>query len=176
MNLHNDKEAFKELVTAASVDLKTPANIIEKDYYVTLTLKELACRIKDMVFKGGTSLTKCYQILDRFSEDIDISYDASAGIPGESRKRQLKKAVTAAMETLDFPITNLSQTRSRRNYNCYRAEYPSIYGPATTLQSELIIETYVALLPFPTTVKIADNYIYRFLCPVSYTHLTLPTT
>ena len=71
MNLHHDKDAFEELVTAASVELKIPAPIIEKDYYVTLALKELTAHIKDMVFKGGTSLTKCYQILDRFSEDIE---------------------------------------------------------------------------------------------------------
>ena len=44
-----------------------------------------------MVFKGGTSLTKCYQILDHLSEDIDISYAASEDVPGESRKRQLKR-------------------------------------------------------------------------------------
>ena len=163
MNLHSDKRAFKELVTATSIELKIPPNIVEKDYYVTLVLHELSSRIKGMVFKGGTSLTKCYQILDRFSEDIDISYDASDGPPGESRKRQLKKAITASMEALDFPITNLNHTRSRRNYNCYRAEYPTIYTPMLSLKPEIVIETYIALLPFPTTVRLADNYIYRFL-------------
>lgn len=163
MNLHNNKEALEELVTAASMELKIPANIIEKDYYVTLALKELTTQIKDMVFKGGTSLTKCYQILDRFSEDIDISFDASVGIPGESRKRQLKKSIITAMNTLNLPITNLAQTRSRRSYNCYHVAYPTIYSPISTLKPELLIETYIALLPFPTTVKMADNYIYRFL-------------
>lgn len=89
MNLHLDPEAFAELVTAAANELRIPPGIIEKDYYVTLVFRELSRRIKGIVFKGGTSLTKCYQILDRFSEDIDISYNASDGIPGESRKRQL---------------------------------------------------------------------------------------
>ena len=103
MNLHHDKDAFEELVTATSVELKIPTAIIEKDYYITLALKELTAHIKGMVFKGGTSLTKCYQLLDRFSEDIDISYNASVGTPGESRKRQLKKAVTETMEALGFP-------------------------------------------------------------------------
>jgi len=171
MNLHHDKDAFEELVTAASVELKIPAPIIEKDYYVTLALKELTAHIKDMVFKGGTSLTKCYQLLDRFSEDIDISYDACAGTPGESRKRQLKKAVTETMGTLGFPITNLDQTRSRRSYNCYHAEYSSMYVPTAALKSELIIETYVALLPFPTVIRMADNYIYRFLSQSGLTHI-----
>ena len=70
MNLHQDKEAFAELIVGAANELVIPTNVIEKDYYVTITLKALAKKIKDLVFKGGTSLTKCYQILDRFSEDI----------------------------------------------------------------------------------------------------------
>ncbi len=116
-----------------------------------------------MVFKGGTSLTKCYQILDRFSEDIDISYAASEGIPGESRKRQLKKAVVSSIESIGFSVANLEETRSRRSYNCYRASYSSIYSPLLELKPELVIETYIALLPFPTVNRMADNYIYRFL-------------
>ena len=171
MNLHQDKDAFEELVTATSLELHIPPNIVEKDYYVTLALRELSANIKGMVFKGGTSLTKCYQLLDRFSEDIDISYAASEGIPGESRKRQLKKAIVTSMDTLNLPITNLEQTRSRRNYNCYHAAYPSIYAPVLEIKTELVIETYIALLPFPTTVRMTDNYIYRFLRQSDQIHL-----
>lgn len=163
MNLHHDKEAFSELIAAASNELHIPPGIIEKDYYVTLVLRELASRVKGMVFKGGTSLTKCYQVLDRFSEDIDISYAASEGIPGESRKRQLKKAVVSSIEALGFSVANLEETRSRCSYNCYKSGYPSIYSPLLGLKPELVIETYIALLPFPTVNRTADNYIYRFL-------------
>ena len=163
MNLHLDHEAFAELITAAANELRIPPGIIEKDYYVTLALRELAARIPGMVFKGGTSLTKCYQILERFSEDIDISYAASEGIPGESRKRQLKKAIVSSMDALQFPILNLDATRSRRSYNCYRASYSSLYSPILELKPELVIETYIALLPFPTVTRTADNYIHRFL-------------
>lgn len=116
-----------------------------------------------MVFKGGTSLTKCYQLLDRFSEDIDLSYTAESGVPGDSRKRQLKKAVLSTMNEIDLDITNLDETRSRRNYNCYRAAYSSMYGQSNILKPELVVETYVALLPFPTARRMVDNYIYRFL-------------
>ena len=119
--------------------------------------------MENMVFKGGTSLTKCYQLLDRFSEDIDISYTAESGTPGDARKRQLKKAVITTMEEFGFPITNLEMTRSRRHYNCYRAAYPSMYVQSNILKPELVVETYVALLPFPTTKRMVDNYIYRFL-------------
>lgn len=163
MNLHHDHEAFSELIAAASNELRIPPGIIEKDYYVTFALKELASRVKGMVFKGGTSLTKCYQILDRFSEDIDISYAAAEGVPGESRKRQLKKAVVSSVEAIGLSVTNLEETRSRRSYNCYKAGYSSIYSPLLELKPELIIETYIALLSFPTIKRMTDNYIYRFL-------------
>ena len=106
--------------------------------------------------------------MDRFSEDIDISYTAESGIPGEARKKHLKRAVVDTMEELNLPIINIDETRSRRQYNCYRAEYTSIYGLITILKPELVVETYVALLPFPTTKRLVDNYIYRF-CKISLT-------
>ena len=70
------------------------------------------------------------------------------------------------MEEYDFPITNLETTRSRRSYNCYRANYPSMYEQSNVLKPELVVETYVAMLPFPTTKRMVDNYIYRFLCKI----------
>ena len=93
MNLHHDRDAFEELIIGAANELRIPTNIIEKDYYVTIALKSLLEKLDDMVFKGGTSLTKCYQLLDRFSEDIDLSYTAESGTPGEARKRKLSKLI-----------------------------------------------------------------------------------
>ena len=50
--------------------------IVEKDYYVTMILRELTERQGFVVFKGGTSLSKCYKVIKRFSEDIDITIDS----------------------------------------------------------------------------------------------------
>ena len=102
MNLHHDKEAFEELIIGAVNELAIPTNVIEKDYYVTIILKALSEKLEDLVFKGGTSLTKCYQLLDRFSEDIDLSYTAESGVPGDGRKKQLKKAVVSTMDEFGF--------------------------------------------------------------------------
>ena len=99
MNLHHDREAFEELIIGAANELMIPTNIVEKDYYVTMVLKSLAGKVEDMVFKGGTSLTKCYQLLERFSEDIDISYTAESGTPGEARKKQLEKAAAGKKQS-----------------------------------------------------------------------------
>lgn len=52
--------------------------IVEKDFRVCWILKRLFAEpaLKDhMVFKGGTSLSKVYRLIDRFSEDIDLILD-----------------------------------------------------------------------------------------------------
>ena len=74
MFLHKDRELFREAVFAASTALSLPVAVIEKDYYVTMLLHLLAQKAPDCVFKGGTSLSKCFQAIDRFSEDIDIAF------------------------------------------------------------------------------------------------------
>lgn len=88
MNLHEEKDTFRDLVTATAETLGIEATIVEKDYYVTAVLKELTSRIPDMVFKGGTSLSKCYRVIERFSEDIDISYTMESGKPEEENKKK----------------------------------------------------------------------------------------
>lgn len=73
MKLYNDREALNELIISASNELDISAQIIEKDYFVTLVLQKLVDKIPDLLFKGGTSLSKCHDIIKRFSEDIDIT-------------------------------------------------------------------------------------------------------
>ena len=50
MYLHNDKESFREIVDAASQSLNIPAAIVEKDYYVTLFLKQMLAVQPNLVF------------------------------------------------------------------------------------------------------------------------------
>ena len=70
MYLHKeDRELLHDIIVMVSEKSGIEENIIEKDYYVTLLLKELARRNSNVVFKGGTSLSKAYHVIDRFSED-----------------------------------------------------------------------------------------------------------
>lgn len=75
MYLHEDKELFREIIESASDLLHEDIAIIEKDYYVTMILKLLSEMTDNIVFKGGTSLSKGYHIINRFSEDIDVTFD-----------------------------------------------------------------------------------------------------
>ncbi len=74
----------QDLFEAAATATGLPPFVLEKDYYVTLTLKLLFERLKPyhtettptpFMFKGGTTLSKVYGCIDRMSEDIDLSLD-----------------------------------------------------------------------------------------------------
>jgi hypothetical protein len=60
-----------------------PAELLEKDIWVVWTLDTLfrASFGDALTFKGGTSLSKAYQAIDRFSEDVDLTYDIRALLP-----------------------------------------------------------------------------------------------
>ena len=58
MNLHDDREAFDELLIGAANELAIPTDIIQKDYYVTIALKKLSEKLEDMVFKGASCIIK----------------------------------------------------------------------------------------------------------------------
>lgn len=90
MNLHENPDVFEELILATASELRIPTSVVEKDYFLTIVLKLLTSRIENIVFKGGTSLTKGYQLLERFSEDIDLTFDANIGKPSESTKKKIK--------------------------------------------------------------------------------------
>ena len=74
MKLHENEEDFKNAILATSSALKIRDIFVEKDYWVTYILKELSksSHMSEVVFKGGTSLSKAYDLVHRFSEDVDL--------------------------------------------------------------------------------------------------------
>lgn len=103
MYLHEDKEKFKELIEQVSEETGKTVVVIEKDYYVTMILRLLSKELPNVVFKGGTSLSKGFKAINRFSEDIDITFDEHIG---EARRKKLKNNIIKGIsETLNMPIS-----------------------------------------------------------------------
>jgi Nucleotidyl transferase AbiEii toxin, Type IV TA system len=72
-SLLRDRKDFAEALQRAGRELGLDPGFIEKDYWVTQTLRSLSERYSaSIVFKGGSSLSKGYSIIERFSEDVDI--------------------------------------------------------------------------------------------------------
>lgn len=161
MFLHNDKELFKDIITETASSLGIDPSIIEKDYYVTVFLKEIVNIQPDIVFKGGTSLSKCYKLISRFSEDIDLNIQCETR-PTEGQRRRLKADIVSTIEKFGFALVNPDDVRSRRDFNKYIISYPTIFS-ATYLKQQLIVETAVFLRSYPCERLTATSFVYDFL-------------
>ncbi|WP_286756935.1 nucleotidyl transferase AbiEii/AbiGii toxin family protein [Roseivirga sp. UBA838] len=102
MKLHLNQTLFETSITVTSQDLGIPEIYIEKDYWVTLALKtifESDCKAYS-VFKGGTALSKCYKVIERFSEDIDLVVLREEAESGNSLTRKIKSIGAVVNEVL----------------------------------------------------------------------------
>ena len=74
MNLHKNRELFKDAIIATAQGQRIAEIYVEKDYWVTLVLQSIFSDEigASCVFKGGTALSKYNYLINRFSEDIDI--------------------------------------------------------------------------------------------------------
>ena len=162
MYLHKDKEMFKSVVEQTAEQSGRTAMVVEKDYYVTLILKLLAEQLERCVFKGGTSLSKGYHVINRFSEDIDITFKEHIG---ESRRKKLKNVVLKGIsEELEMPIANWDEIQSDRDYNAYFFSYTSVFELGDERLPQYIkLETALGSYAFPTQSVEIHNYIGDYL-------------
>ena len=155
--LHENREEFFDAVNLAAEKYNVLPTVVEKDYYVTMILRGLSSRLDYVVFKGGTSLSKCHKVIKRFSEDIDITIDRKLS---QGQMKKLKETIKAIAEELDLKIPNIDETRSRRSYNRYVLEYPSVLAePDDAIQTAVLMETSFAEISFPTVILPVHSYI-----------------
>lgn len=160
MYLHNDKELFGDIISLTAEKMGQAQDIIEKDYYVTIILKELSSCDYPICFKGGTSLSKAFGVIDRFSEDIDITFTEHLG---KNRRKNLKYDILKSIaDKLGFTIANWDSIESNKDYNHYDFAYSSIVdNPFLTTYVKL--ETALMSYAFPTEERMIRNYIYEAL-------------
>lgn len=148
------------LVAQTSERVGLPPQAVEKDWWVTMTLKALfesSCR-DFITFKGGTSLSKGWHVIERFSEDVDIAIDKSFwGIAGDNKSqrdriRKLSRAyigqdLVAEMRTLlaeygasDFELHVVPTQDSDADPTLVLLPYRSIYADIDYVESQIRIE------------------------------------
>ena len=155
--LHNDKETFSQAINLVTNKNAIRPDIFEKDYYVTMILRLLSERLPFIVFKGGTSLSKCHKAIKRFSEDIDITIDTTIS---QGQKKKVKEAIEEVNAMLGLSIPNIDKTRSRRDYNRYEIEYNPIDElDDVAVLPAVILETSYTAISFPVSELPVHNYI-----------------
>ena len=133
MKLHHNKELFVNYLRVTGQQMKIPAIYVEKDYWLTFALFTIFNNKigKDIVFKGGTALAKCYNMIERFSEDIDLVVLRREGETDNKLKSKLKE-ISMIVETLLPEVTIEGITHKmgmiRKTAHSYNKEFKDDYG------------------------------------------------
>lgn len=142
-------------------------SIIEKDYFVTEALRIIEREAGDkVIFKGGTSLSKGWNLIQRFSEDIDIFLDPASFDPPLGKKgidRELKKLrdIVGQHPGLTF-VDQESQTIGGFGRND-RFEYRQRFAGTGDIQNRVFIEVGTASGTQPTERVKLQSYVGQFL-------------
>lgn len=158
---HNNDEMFYDTVQRVANHFGMSYAAVEKDYFVTLLLHKICERNPDIVFKGGTSLSKCYKIINRFSEDIDLNLLGDKK-PTEAERKALKRDIVESVSEIGLNIENIGDTRSRRDFNQYVISYPSQFL-SNSIKKNIIVETAVFFRIYPIEKREASCYIQDYL-------------
>ena len=167
--LHHNRETFEQVILRVAEDKKIAPEIIEKDYYVTLFLKRINELQPNLIFKGGTSLSKCYKLINRFSEDIDLNIETETK-PTEGQRKNLKANIVSVIDEFGFTLSNPDKIHSRRDYNKYIIDYPTVFS-ADYLKEYLVVETAVYIKAYPCKEMPATSIIYDYLKENGYNNL-----
>ena len=116
MRLHENKNDFADLTEITAKWIGLPAAAVKRDYYIVMMLQKLGKSeyVDKCVFKGGTSLSKCYPgSISRFSEDIDLTYIPKEDLNAKQYDRQLKKVEMLLSD--GFRLEKIPGERNDRN-------------------------------------------------------------
>ena len=159
MHLHNDKEAFHDLSVLVAENIGIPVTAVKRDYYIVMMLQQLAgseyaCR---SVFKGGTSLSKCYPgSIMRFSEDIDLTY-----IPDDNTsKKQYNKALKGIEKVMSSGanIQKIPEERNDRNKSSF-----VWFDDEDKEETKVKLEIGSSIRPDPFEQRELKTYIQEYL-------------
>lgn len=164
MNLHLHKNDFAFLIRRAAEHSGISADIIEKDYYVTLMLEELAGK-QDTIkayFKGGTCLYKIYAPMQRFSEDIDLTVCVK-GISNSQAKKMLEHS-SKKFDSLSLDTEN-SANENHKGSITQMYQYDSCFDvPVDPLQRYEKVK--VEATSFTISEPTEKNWIHPLLVDV----------
>ncbi|MBL8827242.1 MAG: nucleotidyl transferase AbiEii/AbiGii toxin family protein [Planctomycetaceae bacterium] len=143
------------------------AGIIEKDYFVTEALRIITAVAGDkVIFKGGTSLSKGWNLIQRFSEDIDLFLDPLAFDPALGKKaidRELKglRDAVGGHPALTY-VAKESQTIGGFGRSD-RFSFLQRFGGPGEVVDRVLLEAGTASGREPTTIITLQSYLARFL-------------
>lgn len=157
------KEILEELILKINNRTNIRNDILEKDYYVCLVLKELSLKQHELqaYFKGGTAVYKILNHMNRFSEDIDLTVKVNDDESNTSNKTRLKKSA------LNYNINGLElmkdETIDKKGGITSFYKYDSLFSLNELFKSERIqIEATSFTVSEPISTYIIEPLIYKY--------------
>lgn len=165
MRLHENKGLFRQAVQFTAQQKGVPEIYIEKDYWVTFALNAIFNNEigEETVFKGGTALQKCYNLLQRFSEDIDLVVIRREGESDSKLKRKIKQISNVVGEFLpEVEISTVTQKKgmNRKTAHSYSKEFKGEYGQ---VRDVIIVEATWLGYHEPYTVTPISSFISEMM-------------
>lgn len=136
----------RNLVEQLAGELGISPGLIEKDWHVVRALGVLAAfDFSDAtpVFSGGTSLSKGWGLIKRFSEDIDFKVampQAASGAEGRNKRRAFRERVLDVLTANDFELVGESTSGNRSQYFAANLAYPSHFATGKGLRPHVRLE------------------------------------
>lgn len=166
MNLHENKQAFTEAITAASTALNIKRHFVEKDYWICRSLQLMARADIEhyAIFKGGTSLTKAYNIGCRFSEDIDVAIANAHLMSGNQVKTTIRRVAHGMTEGLTEVVKDTTSKGSHYHKAYYTYPTVSVIPTSSAVRAgELLLEINSFANPYPWEMRTVRCFITEFL-------------
>ena len=172
MRLHENKQLFADAINAASRPkneggLGIKSIFIEKDYWICRSLKLMAEGDKDgkAVFKGGTSLSKAYEIGPRFSEDVDVAIAEAWTLKDNQLKnliRRTEKNMTEGLEEIVIPGVTSKGSHYRKAFYAYpRAVAAEQVGAIKA--GQILVEINSFANPYPSQKCQLSSFLTDFI-------------
>ncbi|MDD3044768.1 MAG: nucleotidyl transferase AbiEii/AbiGii toxin family protein [Candidatus Delongbacteria bacterium] len=175
-----NEEFRRDIFTQTGIQVGLPAEAVEKDWWVTFALNIVfSLEISDnIIFKGGTSLSKGWNLIERFSEDIDLALDRKLlGFGDSLSKNQIKILRKASFKFISGEFTEMIRSKIRQigipDFTVKAQEVPdsdtdplnlelvykSLFDKSDYLPSRVLIEIGARSLMEPTEIRQISSLI-----------------
>jgi hypothetical protein len=165
MKLHHNNPLFRDAIRVTAQQMNIPPEFVEKDYWVTYALYAIFHNEigKDTVFKGGTALSKCYQLIERFSEDIDLVVLRREGESNNKLTTKIKtisNIVDTALPEVDIEGLTQKMGMNRKTAHSYNKEFKGNYGQ---VRDVIVVEATWLGYHEPYTTKSIISFVGQMM-------------
>lgn len=143
MKYLHEHEDFKYFIIEAAKQVNLSEFIVEKDYWVTYLLKNLVKSefSNEFVFKGGTCLSKAYNLIERFSEDIDLLMIETDKTQSKTQKEKRLVALREYIDSLECLNCDKANSKRAQLYAAFKFIFPTVSTNITdSVGKEILLE------------------------------------